>query len=38
MPMLAPASSIEDADSDLLTPDLGDDELDNLADILGDAT
>jgi anti-sigma factor RsiW len=37
LPAITPASSIEDADSDLLAiHDLGDDELDSLDDILGD--
>ena len=39
LPALAPASTIEDADSDLLSVhDLGDDELDSLAALLGDAS
>jgi anti-sigma factor RsiW len=37
LPAITPASTIEDADSDLLAiHDLGDDELDSLSDILGD--
>ena len=39
LPAITPASAIEDADSDLLSiHDLGDDELDSLAELLGDAS
>jgi anti-sigma factor RsiW len=39
LPAITPASAIEDADSDLLSiHDLGDDELDRLAELLGDGS
>ena len=39
LPAITPASAIEDADSDLLSiHDLGDDELDRLSELLGDAS
>jgi anti-sigma factor RsiW len=39
LPAITPASAVEDADSDLLSiHDLGDDELDRLAELLGDAS